>query len=74
MRDVRKAAKHIVMSVVMYATLAVILSTTIASSETITIIILSDRPVEKVLRPGDGRRTMMTLEEFRDCNSSFAQA
>ena len=74
MRDVRIAAKLIVKSVVTYAALAVIVSTTMASSETITRIILSDRQVEKVLRPGDGRRTMMTLEQFRDCNPGFAQA
>jgi len=56
------------------ASLGFLIYPLVANAETITIIILSDRTVERVLFPGDGRTQMMTLEQFQLCNPFFADA
>jgi hypothetical protein len=62
-----------------FATVALIFTTSVIlpnklAAETITLIILSDRTVQEVLFPGDGKTQMMSLEEFRTCNPAFANA
>lgn len=62
-----------------FPTVALILATSVmlpnkVAADTITWIMLSDRTVQRVLFPGDGRTQIMSLEEFRICNPAFADA